>query len=423
MKELLYKLWFRKQSIIEDYNIFKLIIKIIVIFISIFCTVCIYFLTRYNNDILSFIMLNMFSFLFTLYNLPTINKELQTKKSTAFIQLKESSVYWVFTYLKENIIIIPWLVSIIICLTINISIDIKKSIILVSVLLIQILVCLLSTVSFKVKVLFIFYFFTITCLVNTNKYWSLLAVDIITLLTINIFLPKIFKGKYFVSQYINPNGSTIHNTFLGYLFKYLLRIKKKDYIDIIFSSFLAIMLFRLTKSLKIVEIYYILFYFAKLQLQIETNQSAFNILYTYNIFFTVRKSSYWQRLLYSLEFKHFILENISVILFTGYALFSSGIYPIGYFISTFLLMLLYTNKTLFIFYRKINKKQLYKGIFVNLILFYLILAIINIDLIQINRALYFILSWLITGICFAIPFEKILAINLLGDKTYEYNSH
>lgn len=418
MSELLYKIWYRKQVAFESYEVFKNTIRISIVCGMVLCTGVVYLLTKLTDGTEGFIIINVFSFIFTMYNLPTILKEIRNKKSFSIIQMQSGWIYWCFVYVKKNIAVIPWLISMIANIVIGIIVDIKVANILLSVLVVQLIIALFSIVTNKIKLLLVSLPFIMGYLVGKERHFFLLCINLLVLLIIMNILPKILKGYYFVSQY-NNRGAKINNTFIGFVLKYLLRIKKKEYVDIIFSSLLAMVIFNFTSSYKLVEMYFVMFFFAKIQLQVEANQSMFNNLYAYNNFFVVRKISYWHRLLYSLEFKNLIIESLSLVIFLGYVLWKGKFVFVGYFVNTILLMLLYINKNIFVFYKKISKKQLYKGGIVNLILFYLIIAIVNLDLIFGESIEYFIGSWVVIGICLIVPFDKLLSVNLLGEKYYE----
>ncbi|EOS26937.1 hypothetical protein C806_00529 [Lachnospiraceae bacterium 3-1] len=87
--ELIYKIWFRKQTILENYNVFKYFVGASIILGIILCTASTYFLAKLENNTEAFVILNIFSFVFTMYNLPSVSKEIKNKKSYAIIKCEQ----------------------------------------------------------------------------------------------------------------------------------------------------------------------------------------------------------------------------------------------------------------------------------------------------------------------------------------------
>lgn len=416
MINLLMNFWYRKQTVLEDFKIFKYVIYSFLAVTLILCTIVFNIIGSFNELFEKIILTNFISMIFTFYNLPTILEEIKSKRSIVLLQMKHHVLYLIFCYLKRNIIIVPYLIGSIINLIYFAFFEPINSLLLLAVLIVQGMLILFAIVSNWFKILYVFCVSIILFSCYINNFFYLISGLIGALLILLRSTPNALHGRYFKKNYCNAFNNHPKNKHINYIFKYLMRIQKKEYIDIIFTSIVAIIIFKIANNYKILSLYFVLFFFAKIQLQIESKQANYHDIYAKNAFFDVRQTPVIEKILYSSEFKSFIMDAISIaIVFIISVTFGhKTILQIIYLFNTLMIMFMYLNKILKVFYIKLHRREYFKGTCVNLILFYIIFFTMNIDLI-IRNHFYFLISFLTIILFTMIPIEKILCKNLLGE--------
>lgn len=416
MINLLISYWYRKQTIFEDLKIFKYMVYLFVIIMVIICTTIIKILTSTYTPFERLILMLFVSMVFTLYNLPTFLIDIKSKRFIAILQMDKYHMFFTFCYVKRNIIIIPYLIGVIINLLYNAYFDPINFFILIDTLIIQCILILLDLTSNKLKLIYIFCISLILFTYKLNILLFIICGSILSLVSIFYKISYILRGRYIKQKFYSIYIKNINLNYFNYIIKYLIRIQKKEYIDIIFTSIIAIVIYKFTNNTKIISMYFVLFFFAKIQLQIEAKQVNFHEIFAKNAFFDVRHTSVIKKILYSNEFKLYIMDLISIIIFVVIiSMFfdSFKITLVFDIISLIVVMFMYLNKILKIFYLKLHEKKYFKGTCINLILFYLVFFLINTDLI-ITKPFSYLITFIISGIFIILPIERLLSKNLLG---------
>lgn len=384
MIELLIKIWYRQQKLIDEFHFFKFILILLMFFILSIVNVIFYYLLNFNNQYEQFIMLNLFLFFLTQYNTPVIIEEFKSNKITSMIILKKYYNYIGFLFIKRNPLISIFLLTILINLVLSLFSNPIKVIMIILCLFTQINLIVFKVTKNKYKLILIF----IELLYLLSLYKSLgIFVYLFIIIVNSLIYFNLYNNKFIysnnTSKVLNSNKSKYSsNNFLNYLFIFLKRINKKEYIDILISILLSITLYRFTGK-KTVDYLLVFFFIAKIQLILESQQINYRHAYLKNIFSNVINMSTYEKIMYSKQFKAMILEVITVLLVTIFIIYLDKklISSLLWGFNLVLLMYLNLDKMLRVFYYHLDNKQFYKGTALNFILIYIVLFIINLDFI------------------------------------------
>lgn len=427
MTELIFKIWYRQQKLIDNINLFKgLFISIFLIGIFI-VNIIIYSLLKIGSRVEVFIILNMLSLFLSQYNMPAIQKELKLEKVLSFYNKKYFYKYLIFLLLTKNFLIVILFLS----MGINIVIFIVSDPILVVVMLmcicIQIniiilrfsdkkekLIISLIIIGYGISIYFNIYSIALGIIIF-NIYRYLNKIKSMCLDNINI---KTFDNRKL--KYLNNNHNVSIVTFMS-------RLKKGEYLDILMTVIVAIITYKFTNE-KIVGYLIIFFFIAKFQLSLETQQMNYKKVYLKNIFLNTLNINSSKKIRNSVEFKIMILEFLTILIVLIFIINESkNYYLILWAINIALLLYLNLSKIMKVFYYYIDNKYYYKGTIINLVLFYIILFTTNIDTIvqymkfNINDIHIELFKMIVIILFSIIKFENIFMIDSSrGKNEYEY---
>lgn len=374
MKNLLFRYWFRKQKLLEEYHMFAAFVYIIGSLLFLICIIGIQWICLVDNLLEKTIALNIFGIFFTLYNLPTIIFELKETKAKVLLHMKRKIWFLAYSFLRRNSIIIPYICAMLFCLAYSAVTEPMNSLLLLLALFLQFLI---------------------------------IGTAIRTI-----------KGKEFFPVGVKLKRTS--NSYILYVLKYAIRIKKREYLNSVFTILGGLVVLKISGNSKILSLYFLLFFMAKIQLLIETKQNNYNITYSRDAFFNILHVDSHKKMIYSTEFKVFILDLIVVLLcyliqltrngFNGFALIQT--------VNTGLLMYLYLDKILKVFYYRICNRAYFKGTATNLFFIYLIFLLLNTDFLLSKSVWAALLTSLVIVLLILFKIEKIFYRNIFDKEKY-----
>lgn len=415
MLDLIIKNWYRQQKTIDDLKIFKFLIMIASL-VGLFIANCIfYIILNFNNKFESFIFLNIFSMILTQYNLPNIQEELRNEKIKSFFYFDNFFKYILFTIIKKNFLIIIFAVISLVNIVISLFTDPLNALSIICLIFLQLNIIFFRFAGKKLKAVLI----TLSAIYCGFIFLNFNLVNI-PICLINIILYKLTLKSMFLYNSNTKNYTSIKSTYLKdnfifYILTFLKRIKKNEYIEILLTSILGIVLYKFA-GIKYLSYLIIIFFITKLQLVIENKQISYKKTYLKNAFFNTLNISTKKKILYSTEAKILLLEFITLISIFLFLLFYKGssLYLFVWVINLALLMYLNLSKYMKTFYYYLDNKYYFKGMALNIVLIYIILIDLNFDIIlkylkftTFSDLIIEIFKLAFTILCILIKFEKL----------------
>lgn len=373
MKKLLFRYWFRKQKFLEEYPMFVVFVYIMGILLFPVCIVCILWTCSLDNLMEKIIALNMLGIFFTFYNLPTIILELKETKAKALLHMENKAWFFAYCFLKRNLIIIPYVCAMFFCFAYSLYTEPVNSLLLILTLLLQFIM-------------------------------------------VGIGISSIRGKKFFA---VGVKFSRISNSYILYIIKYLMRIRKREYLNMVFAIAVGLAILKISGNRKVLSLYFILFFMAKIQLLIESKQNNYNTTYSRNAFLDILDVGSHKKIIYSAEFKVFILDLMAIFLCYSIQLISYGFDDLILVqtVNTGLLMYLYLDKILKVFYYRIHDGAYFKGTFTNLFFLYLFFFLLSIDLL-INKSIWAaLLTSIVIVLLILFRIEKIFYKNIFDKRS------
>jgi len=428
MINLINKVWYRQQSLIDDMKLYSFLVNSFFILLLIIINTIMYIILGIENNFESFLMVNILSFLLSQYNMPEIQEELKLKKNITFINQAKFYKYIFYMVIKRNMLIIILLLTLMINCIVFLIVNPFKIILIIATFFTQINIILLRFSKKSEKIVFII--FTLVYIVSV---WLNISLFISTILFgVNCkYIFKNFKNIFInninVKLFNSIETSYLKKSFFAYMKTFMKRIRKSEYLDIVFTIILGSALFKYS-NIKLTEYLIIFLFIAKFQLALEAKQMTYKETYMKNIFLNILGVTIKEKKKHSTEFKILFLESISVLVIIIELYFSSGnlIYSLLWGANIILLLYLNFSKVMNVYYFNIDNRYYYKGTGINVLLFYIILFITNIDVISkhfniiiTNDIIFEIIKSVLILTFMLIKFEKIFMFK--KDKLkYEY---
>ena len=400
MLDLIIHSWYKQQKTIDDIKIFKLVL-LILFMITLFITNFIfYIILKSDNKFDSFVVANIFSLLLTQYNLPTIQEGLKVEKIKSFFLLGNFYKYIFFSIISKNFLLIIYLLF----FQSNLFLfrfSNKKT---------KINLCLLN-------ILYLLFIYINNSLVN-------IIICILNVIIYKFMLKNIFLYNFLSKNYKNIQEDSSTDNFFFYIITFLKRIKTGEYIEIIVTSLVGIVLYKFS-GIKYLSYLLVIFFITKLQLIIENKQIQYKETYLKNAFYNSLYISTNRKILYSTELKTLIIEFLTLTIISIYLLFDKGpcLYIFIWMLNISLLMYLNLSKVLKTFYYFLDNKHFFKGTILNIVLIYLILIHLNFDIIfkylhitNISDLTIEFIKLFFILICIIIKFEKLFMLKNYGGK-------
>ena len=82
MINLINKVWYRQQSLIDDMKLYSFLVNSFFILLLIIINTIMYIILGIENNFESFLMVNILSFLLSQYNMPEIQEELKSRSAS-----------------------------------------------------------------------------------------------------------------------------------------------------------------------------------------------------------------------------------------------------------------------------------------------------------------------------------------------------
>lgn len=413
MVELLFNSWFRQQKLIDDIRLFKFVLITTGLVLLLITNLIIIGCTSPADKLQAFFYLNLFGLFLTQYNLPLIKEELARESFRAYIILNRFYYIVLFTILKNNILILIFLI----CILLNIIFNFENIGILLLTAMFQTNFFYFRLSDKKHKLLFCaVIMMNILLLFNLDKTKYLLPIlAIINGLICKQTLKPILVAKLFNPMYKQESFFYSYR-FATFILLYFRRLKGVEYFEVLIISLLGIILNN-TISLKSTEYMLIILFIAQIELLIEKKQIQFNKTYLKNCFYNALELSSTKKFLYSQEFKSFLLNlcPVMIIMLTRMVYEGFKLEILLWGLNTALMLAVYAQKISSIFMACLNEKKKFKATVFTLIMIYPILLFINIDRLFLyaglpleNRLKVELIRAIFVILCFALKFEQIV---------------
>ena len=424
MLDLIIHSWYKQQKTIDDIKIFKLVL-LILFMITLFITNFIfYIILKSDNKFDSFVVANIFSLLLTQYNLPTIQEGLKVEKIKSFFLLGNFYKYIFFSIISKNFLLITFILVALVNIPAFLFTDQLNILLIIYLLFFQSNLFLFRFSNKKTKInlcllniLYLLFIYINNSLVN-------IIICILNVIIYKFMLKNIFLYNFLSKNYKNIHEDSSTDNFFFYIITFLKRIKTGEYIEIIVTSLVGIVLYKFS-GIKYLSYLLVIFFITKLQLIIENKQIQYKETYLKNAFYNSLYISTNRKILYSTELKTLIIEFLTLTIISIYLLFDKGpcLYIFIWMLNISLLMYLNLSKVLKTFYYFLDNKHFFKGTILNIVLIYLILIHLNFDIIfkylhitNISDLTIEFIKLFFILICIIIKFEKLFMLKNYGGK-------